>query len=218
MSVFAFGLAASAYAQSAPGASDAPPSADPGPGLVGSSYSGVSYGYQEQEGAPYALHDCEFVANGSALRTGDWGLDGNLTYDYLFGEANGLFDHVNNTEVGLTNFVTRSWGRPFATTDAGYAWERDGDVSRRSFAYNLTGGVEFDVLRCFALAPYVDYQAEPHLYNHEIPTASLPDHVTYYGVMATLPLAGKWKASLGLDTDQYSRDDVGYRAGVSYAF
>jgi len=218
VSVFALCLAASAYAQAAQEPSGAPPSAGPDPGLVGNSYSEASLGYQKQEFLPYALRDYGFVTNGSALKEGAWGLDGNLAFDYLYGEAVGVYDHVDNAEAGLTNFIVQSWGRPFITTDAGYAWERAGDVSRRSFAYTLTGGVEFEVLRNLALAPYVDYEAEPHLYNHEVPVASLPDHLTTYGVKAMVRLADKWRASVGLDVDQYSGSDLGYRAGISYAF
>jgi hypothetical protein len=93
-----------------------------------------------------------------------------------------------------------------------------GGVSRKGLAYSLTGGVEFQVLKNLELSPFVEYQAEPHLYNHGAPEASMPDHVFDYGVKATYRLTKEWKASLTADLDQHSGRDWGLRAGVSYNF
>jgi hypothetical protein len=217
----ALGLAISATAQTmqAPAASASDPTTatvSPGPGLVGTNYSELSFGYQRQEGSPSDLRDYEFVSNGNVYRNGTVGADANFTYDYLDGSAYGFSDHRDVAQLGLTGFLQETWGKPFITGDAGMAWERAADVSRKSFAYSGIGGVEFEVLRNLALTPFIEYQAEPHLYNHELPWANLEDHLIDYGVKATLSLTQSWNTSLTADLDQHSEKDWGLRGGVSY--
>jgi hypothetical protein len=221
MSVLALGLSLSASAQSvqnAPAAQNDAAAVDPGPGLVGVNYSELSFGYQKQEGAPSALRDYEFLSNGNIYKNGDMGADANFTYDYLDGSANGFSDHRDLAQLGLTGFLMETWGRPFLTADAGMAWEHVADVSRKSFAYTGIGGIEFQVLRNLALTPFIEYQAEPHLYNHGLPWANFPDHLVDYGVKATLRLTHSWDVSLSADLDQHSDRDWGLRGGVSYRF
>jgi hypothetical protein len=221
----ALGLAVSVSAQSMPSASAAPPSptvvsspAAPGSGLVGDNYSEVDFGYLREERTPEVLHDYDFLYNQSLVKEGIWGTDGNFTYDYLTGGADGFHDYRNEAEVGLTEYLLAGWGRPFVTADVGYAWQRAGDFSRKSFADTFTGGVEFSVLNNLAVTPFVEYQAEPQLYNHELPVANFPDHLWDYGVKATYRLDQQWSVSLTADMDQYNRNDLGYRAGLSYHF
>jgi hypothetical protein len=114
--------------------------------------------------------------------------------------------------------MMESWGKPFLTVDAGYAWQRAADVSRKSFAYTGIAGVEFQVLRDLALSPFLEYQAEPHLYSHERPLANFDNHVLDYGVKATFRINRAWNASLTADLDQHSERDWGLRAGASYHF
>ncbi len=227
LTVLALGLVLSASAQEGqnttitPSPSNAPagPMAiDPGPGLVGANYSELSFGYQKQEGTPSFLRDYEFISNGNIYRQSVWGADANFTYDYLDGSADGFNDRREEAQLGLTGFMMGSWGKPFLTADAGYAWQRAADVSRKSFAYTGIAGVEFQVLRDLALSPFLEYQAEPHLYNHEAPFANLESHVFEYGVKATYRLSRAWNASLSADLDQHSDRDWGLREGVSYHF
>jgi hypothetical protein len=220
-SVLALGMAISASAQTmqAPAAGTPEPDTTPvayGPGLVGTNYSELSFGYQRQEGSPSDLRDYEFVSNGNVYRNGTVGADANFTYDYLDGSANGFSDHRDEAQLGMTGYLQETWGKPFITADAGMAWERAADVSRKSFAYTGIGGVEFQVLRNLALTPFIEYQAEPHLYDHGVPLANLEDHLVDYGVKATYRFTQAWNASLTADLDQHSEKDWGLRGGVSY--
>jgi hypothetical protein len=214
----AFGLAMSAGAQSVQSAPSDSVAADPGPGLVGNNYAELSYGYQKQEGAPSILHDYGFVSNANVFKNGSVGADANFTYDLLQGSAFGFDDHRQEAELGLTGFLMETWGKPFLTADAGMAWERAADASRKGFAYSGTGGVEFELTRNLALAPFVEYQADPHLYNHGLPWANFDDHLLDYGVKATLRITEQWHASVTADLDQHSDKDWGLKGGVSYRF
>jgi hypothetical protein len=219
LSALALGLALSASAQSVQ--SSPPPDAvavDSGPGLVGTNYSELSFGYQKQGGEPSDLRDYEFVSNGSFYRQGMLGADANFTYDYLNGSAGGFRDYRQEIMLGVTGYMMQTWGKPFVTADAGMAWEHAAGASRKSFAYTTAAGVEFQVLRDLALAPFIEYQAEPHLYNHGLPFANFPDHLVDYGVKATYRITRQWNASLTADLDQHSDRDWGLRAGVSYHF
>jgi opacity protein-like surface antigen len=221
LAVLALGLTVPVFAQSAPNTENAPANTaaiDPGPGLVGINYSELSFGYQRNDGAPKDLRDYEFVSNENFLKEGPLGLDANFTYDYLAGAANGFSDRRNEAQVGATGFLMEAWGKPFVTADGGFAWQDAGGVSRKGFAYTLTGGVEFQVLKNLALTPFIEYQAEPSLYNHGLPLTDYPDHVLDYGIKATYRITHQWSASLSADLDQYNRNDFGLRGGVSYRF
>jgi hypothetical protein len=227
LSALALGLVLSASAQEVQNSTTTttasalptePVAVDPGPGLVGSNYSELSLGYEKQQGAPSILRDYEFVSNANVYREGTWGADANFTYDYLDGSAGGFNDHREEAQLGLTGFMLENWGKPFITADAGYAWQRAANVGRKSFAYSGIAGVEFQVLRDLALSPFLEYQAEPHLANHEVPVANFENHLFDYGVKATYRITRNWKASLSADLDQHSARDWGLRAGVSYRF
>jgi hypothetical protein len=225
VTVLALGLAISASAQTeqtspatTPGTATAPDAVSPGPGLVGTNYAELSFGYQKQEGSPSDLRDYEFLSNANVFKNGQLGADVNFTYDYLDGAAGGYSDHREEAQFGFTGFLMETWGKPFLTADAGMAWERDADASRKGFAYSGIGGVEFQVLRRLALAPFIEYQAEPHLYNHGLPFANFPDHLLDYGVKATYRINQSWNASATADLDQHSASDWGLRGGLSYRF
>jgi opacity protein-like surface antigen len=218
LSVLALGLALSASAQEAQTTPPQTLAVDPGPGLVGTNYAELSFGYDKQGGAPSILRDYELVSNGNVYRQGMWGADANFTYDYVDGSAYGFDDRLNEAQLGMTGFMMQSWGKPFVTADAGMAWERADDVSRKSWAYTGIGGIEFQVLRNLALSPFIEYQAEPHLYNHDLPFASYDDHLFDYGVKATYRFSRNWNASLTASLDQHSERDWGLRGGVSYHF
>jgi hypothetical protein len=221
LSALALGLALSASAQAvqgSPATSQDPSAADPGPGLVGTNYSELSFGYQRQSGAPKDLRDYEFLSNANVFNNASLGVDANFTYDYLNGRANGFSDRREELQLGLTGFLKETWGKPFLGADAGMAWQDAAGVSRKSLAYTVTGGVEFQVLKDLALTPFIEYQAEPHLYNRGLPAANFPNHVLDYGVKATYRITREWSASLSADLDQHSVKDWGLRAGVSYRF
>jgi opacity protein-like surface antigen len=221
LSVLVLGLALSASAQETQNStttSSEPTAIDPGPGLVGTNYSELSFGYQKQGGDPSILRDYELISNGNVYRQGMLGADAIFTYDYLDGSANGFDDRRDEAQLGLTGFMLESWGKPFITGEVGYAWERAADVSRKSFAYTGIAGIEFQVLRNLAVSPFIEYQAEPHLYNHEVPAADLDNHLVDFGVKATYRFSRNWNTSLSADLDQHSDRDWGLRGGVSYHF
>jgi hypothetical protein len=213
----ALGLTLSASAQT-PAASAAPASPSPGYSLLGDTYSEVDFGYLKEDRSPQILHDYDFLYNQALVKAGPWGTDWNLSYEYLTGSAAGFHDYRNEAQGGFTEYLLEGWGKPFVTADAGYAWQRAGGISRKSFADTFTGGVEFPVLGNLAVTPFAEYQAEAHLFNHELPAANFPDHLWDYGVKATYRIDRQWSVSLTADLDQYSRDDLGYRAGLSYHF
>jgi len=214
LSVLALGLSIPAFAQNAP----AMQASDPGPGLVGTNYSGLTFTYQKQEGEPKSLRDYEFISNGSIFKQDGFGLDANFRYDYLTAAANGFSDRRNTALFGLTGFLLESWGKPFVTVDGGYSWQNAGGVSRKSFAYATSAGVEFQVLKDLALTPYVEYQSEPRFYNHGLPRTNWPSHDTTYGVKATYRITRQWNVNAGVDLDTHSSNDLGVSAGVSYRF
>jgi hypothetical protein len=211
-----------AAAQTAPSSAPAPLAdatvADTSPGLIGTNYAELSFGYQHEHSSPSDLKEYEFLSNTSAYRTSDFGVDGNFLYQHTNAGAAGFDDNRDQLELGGTAFLNEIWGKPFVSADAGMAWERVGGVSRKGFVYDLQGGVEFAVLRDLALTPFVGYEALPHLYNHERPDADFPDHTLDFGVKATYRITRDWKASLTLSQDQYSRHDLGLRGGISYRF
>jgi hypothetical protein len=217
LSGLALGAALSASAQSASSAAPNLTAADPGPGLLGSNYSELSFGYQRQD-APRDLRDYEFVSNASIYKEASLGLDGNFTYDYIDGGDFGFIDHRNEAQLGLTGFLMQPWGKPFLSADAGMAWQDAANVSRKGLAYSIEGGVEFQVLKDLALSPYIEYQAEPGLYNHGLPAADFPDHLVDFGVKATYRITREWSAVLGADLDQRSGRDWGLSAGISYRY
>lgn len=218
LSVLALSAALSASAQSQPAPAAATAAVDPGPGLVGTNYTELSFGYQRQAGAPGDVRDYELVSNGAFFREGIWGADANFTYDYTDGAAAGFSDRRNEALFGLTGYLTQSWGKPFLSGDAGMAWEHVGGVSRKSAAYTAAAGVQFEVLRSLSLSPFLQYDAEPHLYNHEPAVANFPDHVLEGGVKATYTVSRDWNVSLTASLDQYNSRDVGLRGGLGYRF
>lgn len=218
LSVLALGGALSASAQSQPAAAADTTVVDPGPGLVGTNYSELSFGYQREAGTPGAVRDYELVSNGAFYREGIWGADANFTYDYTDAAAAGFSDRRNEAQFGMTGFMTQSWGTPFLTGDAGMAWEHVGGVSRKSVAYTAVAGVQFEVMRNLALSPFLQYDGEPHLYNHTPAVANFPDHVLEGGVKATYRISRAWNVSLTASLDQYNSRDVGLRGGLSYHF
>lgn len=221
LSALALGLALSASAQPMQNSTATPADstgAYTGPGLVGTRYAEVSFGYLKQEGTPSDLRDYEYILNANIIKMGALGLDANLRYDYVDSHANGFNDYRHEALAGLTGFLVQSWGTPFVTGDAGMAWQNAGGVSRRSFAYTFTAGVEFPVLKDLVLTPFAEYQAEPQLYNRQLPGANFPNHILYYGVKATYSITREWSVSLSPDLDQHSVKDWGLRGGVSYRF
>jgi hypothetical protein len=218
LSVLALGAALSASTQTETTESAAPLVSAPGPGLVGTNYSELSFGYQNQGGSPGELRDYEFLSNAAVYREGIWGGDANFQYDHLNGGGDGYSNRRDRGMFGLTGYMNQTWGKPFVTADAGYAWQRAGNISERSFAYELQAGVEFRVLPAVSVSPFLEYDAEPRLHNLVPAVANFPDHVVDYGVKATYRLTREWSLSATALMDQYSGRDFGVRAGVDYRF
>jgi hypothetical protein len=226
----AVALPLSAFAQSATDGAGAPANmptsqpvtaiadALPAYGLLGEAYSGVDFGYLKNSGSPAEYRDYGFVSNTNLQKQDGWGIDGGFNYDYTTGDSRGFHDYRNQFEFGATGFLSDSWGRPFIGVGAGWAWQHAGGVAHSSWAYSSEAGVEFQVLRRLVLTPYVEYQAEPRLHNNLAPTVNFPNRLWNLGLMATYRLTGRLSASVGLDVNQYSDRDLGYRAGLAYHF
>jgi len=224
LAALALGLTISASAQSLANSPSSAAAPSPAPaaidtGLLGATYAQADFGYQKEAvGIPDILHDYGVVYNQSLFKEGSWGTDLNLTCDYRTGSAFAAHDYRDTGMAGLTEYLVQSWGDPFVTVDGGGAWQHADNVARKSFAYSFTGGVQFLVLPNLFLTPFTEYQAEPYLYNHEIRHAFSPDHDWDYGVKATYRLTPHWSLSFTADMDQYSRNDLGYLAGLSCSF
>jgi hypothetical protein len=224
LAALALGLAVSASAQSLQSPSSPPAPAASAPlqsasGLLGGTYGQFQLGYEKEDGGiPGVLHDYDFLYNQALFKSGDLGTDINLNYDYLTGHAFGAHDYRNEATAGFTEYLLQAWGDPFVTGNFGEAWQRADNVGRKSFAYSFTGGVEFPIVKDLALTPFVEYQAEPQLYNHELPYAFMPDHDWYTGVKATYRLTPQWSVSVTADMDQYSSQDLGFFGGLTMHF
>jgi hypothetical protein len=195
-----------------------PASIVPSYGLLGDAYSEVDFGYLKNSGSPETLHDYGFVSNANMERQDDWGIDGDFKYDYMTGGALGFHDYRNVAQFGVTGFLTQSWGRPFLSADAGWAWQRAAGSARNSFEYMPSAGVELQVLRRLVVTPDIQYQAEPRLRNDLSSVADFPNHLWEYGVKTTYRFTSELSASVGLDLDQYSEKDLGYGAGLTYHY
>jgi len=211
-------LASRAPAQTTPSTAAPGGQAPAAFGVVGTNYTDFTFGEDRRESfSPSVIHDYDFTYNQSVFSSELWGLDSNVRYDYAASGARGHSDHRQEVLAGTTAYMLQSWGKPFVSADAGYAWQRAGVVARKSFADDFTGGVEFQVLRQLAVSPFVEYQSEPHLWN-DIRNAFFPDRQWDYGVKATYRFTPQWGVSAGLQMDQFSRDDWGYRLGVNFHF
>lgn len=211
----ALGLAVSASAQQA---QSAPPAQDAGSGLIGTSYSEFSVGYQKQEAMPDVLHDYNLFVNGALLKEGSMGLDANFSYDYASASALGFHDYRNDFLVGATGYLAESWGKPFITADAGLVTQQTAGTTSNALGYTFTGGVEVPIVHDLFLTPFVSYIGDPHLQDHDPVNALLPNYTWYYGIKATYRISREWSASLSAQLDQHSSNDFGFRAGVSYNF
>jgi len=227
----ALGLALPASAQSAAASSAAPsgPVAASGYGLLGENYSQLDFGYQKEfVDTPQILHDYGYTYNQPIIQDGLFRTDIQFGYDYLTGSALGAHDYINEALGGFTEYLAQGWGSPFVTAEAGGAWQHADNVARKSGAYAFTAGVALPLfkelgaqspeLQELVLTPYVEYQTEPYLYNHERPFAFYPDHDWTYGLKATYPVLRHVNLTVGINWDQYNRNDFGSTAGLSFSF
>lgn len=212
------GLALSASAQSpASSPPDTATSSIDG-GLVGNNYSEFSFGYLKQDAMPGVLHDYDLLVNQAVAKEGIFGFDGNLSYEYLTGGALGYHDYRNTLMLGATVYTQQGWGKAFLTADAGWANQQTSDITANSLAYAFTAGVEVPVVHRLTLTPFIEYQGEPHLQDHNTAFASLPNYVWDYGIKATYAITREWSASLTAQLDQRSSSDLGLKAGFSYRY
>jgi len=102
LSVLILGAAISASAQSEPVTNTAPAAIDPGPGLIGTNYTELGFGYQNKTGLPGNLRDYNFTSNAAVFREGIWGADANFKYDFTDAGGAGFSDRRNEALFGLT--------------------------------------------------------------------------------------------------------------------
>lgn len=141
------------------------PAAPAGQGLLGQTYTGLTFDYlMLKNGPPSAARGFTFTYN-QALNDG---FDATLDYQRLRSKAAGV--SYTHQEVGadLTAFTTcASWGKPFLTAGVGEEWQRGGGFSDHSFTYKFGGGVEFQPAPAIALSPYVNFVRATHFNQNE---------------------------------------------------
>ncbi len=218
LAALTLGLALTASAQSVQSTPPDAPESAPNGGLLGNNYTDFSFGYLKQTAMPGVLHAYDLVVNQTVAKEGVFGFDGNLSYEYLTGGALGYHDYRNTLMLGATAFAAESWGKLFLTGDAGWANQQTSDITANSLAYAFTAGVEVPVARRLTLTPFIEYQGEPHLQDHDTATANLPNYLWDYGVKATYAITREWSASLTAQLDQRSSSDLGFKAGFNYRF
>lgn len=211
-------LSASAQSMQNTASAPPPPAYDSWSGLIGSNYAEFQFGYQKEAARPDPLHDYGVTLNQAVTREGDFGLDANLTSDYLTGGAVGYHDYRNDVLFGFTGYMVQDWGKPFLTVDGGAAFQQAADITSDSYAYAFTSGVEFRVAQSFFITPFVAYQAAPDLQDHHAGYAYLPNYLWNFGAKATYRFTSEWSASLTAEQDQHNARDLGFRAGVEFRY
>lgn len=205
-----FALAAAARAQSAATNPTAPASPPAQPteisrGLLGQTYSGLTYTYTELRHSPLEGQGLRFEYNMPL----NLGFDAKFTYDGLRTTS---FANLRNTsqlaEASAVAFMTQyGWIKPYIEVGAGWLWTKSAGVRDNAAAGRLGTGAEFQVATALVLRPYVNYTSSGVLPS---------DHRWNYGVKANYWLTDQWGVSAGLDRD--NQQNMGYSAGLNYRF
>ena len=209
LAVAALGLAATAPAQST-GAGAPAPAAAPGTGtgLLGQTYSGLSYGYTDLAGTSLNQQSLRFEYN-QPLNTGfDLKLGYTGAHTSLFAGTNR--DSQQSFDANAIAFIPETnWGRPYLSVGAGWLWTKDAGVRDNSFLYRFETGVEYQVTSELAVTPWVAYVDAPSL------TGPVRNRWNY-GVKANYWLTHSWGLEAGLGRD--NKTDMTYSAGVNFRF
>jgi hypothetical protein len=204
-----FGLAVAARAQSAPTAArtaSAPsPAVDTGRGLLGQTYSGLTYTYTDIR---------HTSINGQGLRFEynlplNVGFDAKFTYDGARSEPfAGMRNSSQLLEASAIAFAPQlDWIKPYIEVGGGWLWTKTLGDRDSSFAARLGAGAEFQVTPVLVLTPYATYTHASVLES---------DHLWNYGVKANYWILEHWGVSAGLDRDNHQ--NLGYSAGMNYRF
>ena len=162
----ALGLSSAALA-----AEDAAPVSAPvvtiGRGLLGESYSAMSYRYIDLHGTSADAHAFDFTLNQNVSE----GFDVLLDYTYKNSEAL-AGGHANQRmfDLGVRAFTNTRGFKPYVEAGLGWQWAKAPLGYRaNSPAYFLGTGVEFQMARDLALTPFVRYtDATKHGIGHEV--------------------------------------------------
>ena len=209
LAVAALGLAATAPAQSTGAAAPAPAAAPgTGTGLLGQTYSGLSYGYTDLAGTSLNQQSLRFEYN-QPLNTGfDLKLGYTGAHTSLFAGTNR--DSQQSFDANAIAFIPETnWGRPYVSVGAGWLWTKDAGVRDNSFLYRFETGVEYQVTSELAVTPWVAYVDAPSL------TGPVRNRWNY-GVKANYWLTHSWGLEAGLGRD--NKTDMTYSAGVNFRF
>ena len=205
----ALGLAVSVQAQSAStGAPAAAPPAQPAEisrGLLGQTYSGLTYTYTD-------IRHTSINDQGLRLEYNlplNVGFDAKFTYD---GARSEPFAGTRNSsqllEASAVAFTPQfGWIKPYFKVGGGWRWSRTAGDGDSSFALRLGTGGEFQLTPALVLTPYVDY-------THA--TVLDSDHRWNYGVKANYWILDQWGLSAGLDRDNHQ--NMGYSAGMNFRY
>ena len=163
---FALGLSSAALAAEDAGPASAPV-ATSGRGLLGESYSALSYRYIDLHGTSADAHAYDLTLNQNVSE----GFDVLLDYTYKNAEAL-AGGHANQRmfDLGVRAFTSTRGFKPYVEAGLGWEWAKVPHGYRaNSPAYFLGTGVEFQVARDLALTPFVRYtDATKHGIGHEV--------------------------------------------------
>jgi len=169
-------------------------------GLLGQSYTSLSYSYTNLDNSSVHGDSYNFEFNQPL----SFGFDGFLGYSYsqssVFG---GSRLKSNIVDAGLRAFSTRyNWGKPYVEAGVGYSWNRYAGAKDNAFMWEVGAGVEFQVAPKATVTPYIQYVDVPEIDS---------GHGWNFGVKGNYWVTSRWAATLGaeLDDDHNSTFTIG---------
>lgn len=203
----AFGLVASASAQSANVAPSNPAETSSVAGLLGARYAQVDATYYDLTGGnPGVARGLAFTYNQPFNSYVDFG----GTYSIAQAQVSGAHVDQEELDLGATAYSTMSWGKPFAMADVGWVWAHSHAASDDSFVYKLGTGVEFQAMPNLTVAPFVTFVRATSFNQSEFDG----------GVKAAYRFTRDWSATARVQYDwiRHDKDTVEYSLGANYRF
>jgi hypothetical protein len=201
------GLVTFAAAQAA-NVAPANPAASTAKGLLGQTYSGVTFDYlQLKDGPPSAARGFTVTYN----QVMNDGFDGTINYQLTRAQANGDHYTRNRLDFDLTGFSTSTaFGKPFVVAGAGWEWNRGFGVSENSFTYLVGTGIEFQAAPPVAVTPYINFVRATGFNKNE----------TEYGVKASYRITSQWSAVAKIQYNDITHEpnNTQYSLGVNFHF
>jgi hypothetical protein len=195
------GFLSSAFAQ-APSI----PVTDLAPGLLGSTYTGLDYGYtHHSSSAPNALHRWGFISSRpiyDELRN----TDAAFRYNYTRGSSSGDLMQMHEVAASLQSYMIVGEAKPFVEGQVGWAWSRSGAGGQSGAMYSGTVGVELGVMPQVTFTPFLRFRSSPRFHADN----------WYYGAKLLRRFDVSWSGSVGLQLDDDSNAE--FSIGVQRRF